>query len=64
METLLSDFGTKTYLPFPIIAARLLLGALLGAVIGAEREWQAASGGIAHAHAGLPGGGADRPADD
>jgi putative Mg2+ transporter-C (MgtC) family protein len=46
MEALLSDFGTKSYLPFPVIAARLLLGALLGAVIGAEREWKRRPAGL------------------
>ena len=46
MEAFLSDFGTKSYLPFPVIAARLLLGALLGAVIGAEREWKRRPAGL------------------
>jgi putative Mg2+ transporter-C (MgtC) family protein len=46
MEALLSDFGTNTYLPFPAIAARLLLGALFGAVIGAEREWKRRPAGL------------------
>lgn len=46
MEVLLSDFGTKSYLPFPVLAARLLLATLLGAVIGAEREWKQRPAGL------------------
>ncbi len=46
MEQLFTDFETKTYLPFPVIAARLLLGAFLGAVIGMEREWRNRPAGL------------------
>ncbi len=46
MEVLLSDFGTKSYLPFPVLAARLLLATLLGAIIGAEREWKQRPAGL------------------
>jgi putative Mg2+ transporter-C (MgtC) family protein len=46
MEQLLSGFETKTYLPFSVIATRLLLGAFLGAVIGMEREWRNRPAGL------------------
>ena len=33
-------FGHQTWLPFSVVAARLLLSAILGAVVGLEREWR------------------------
>lgn len=40
MQDILADIGHPTWLPFPVIAARLVLAALLGAVVGFEREWR------------------------
>jgi putative Mg2+ transporter-C (MgtC) family protein len=40
MQDILDDIGHATWLPFSVIAARLTLAALLGAVIGFEREWR------------------------
>ncbi|RVB52179.1 MgtC/SapB family protein, partial [Mesorhizobium sp. M7A.F.Ca.CA.001.06.1.1] len=36
MEQLVEEFGHPTYTSFPVIAARLLLATLYGAVIGFE----------------------------
>jgi putative Mg2+ transporter-C (MgtC) family protein len=38
MEQLLEEFGHPTYTPFPVVAARLMLASLFGAMIGYERE--------------------------
>lgn len=38
MDELLAEFGRSSHLPFPVIASRLLLAAVLGAVVGFERE--------------------------
>lgn len=46
METFIERFGHDTWLPFPVIAARLLLAALLGGLVGAEREWRARPAGL------------------
>lgn len=40
MGEIIADFSHTTWLPFPVIAARLLLAAVLGAAIGFEREWR------------------------
>jgi putative Mg2+ transporter-C (MgtC) family protein len=40
VNDILADFGQPTWLPFAVIAARLLLASLLGAAIGFEREWR------------------------
>ncbi len=40
MQEILDDIGHPTWLPFSVIALRLLLATLLGAVIGFEREWR------------------------
>ncbi|MEO3997046.1 MgtC/SapB family protein [Mesorhizobium sp. CAU 1732] len=40
MQEILDDIGHPTWLPFSVIAARLAIAALLGAVIGFEREWR------------------------
>ena len=40
VNDILADFGQSTWLPFSVIAARLLVAALLGAMIGFEREWR------------------------
>ncbi|TSE08981.1 MgtC/SapB family protein [Mesorhizobium intechi] len=46
MEQLVEEFGHPTYTPFPVIAARLLLATLYGAVIGFEREWRNRPAGL------------------
>jgi len=40
MQDILDDIGHATWLPFSVIAARLALATLLGALIGLEREWR------------------------
>jgi putative Mg2+ transporter-C (MgtC) family protein len=46
MSALVEEFAHPTFLPFPVIAARLLFAALLGAVIGFEREWRSRPAGL------------------
>ncbi|MCV3206113.1 MgtC/SapB family protein [Mesorhizobium sp. YC-39] len=46
MEQLFEEFGHPTYVPFPVIAARLLLAAVFGAAIGFEREWRNRPAGL------------------
>jgi putative Mg2+ transporter-C (MgtC) family protein len=46
MQDLLDQFAQQTWLPFPVIAARLLLASLLGAAIGFEREWRKRPAGL------------------
>ena len=46
MENLFAEFGHKTWLPFPVIAARLILASLLGGIIGFEREWRQRPAGL------------------
>ena len=46
MEQLAVEFGHSTWLPFPVIIVRLMLAALLGAVVGLEREWQSRPAGL------------------
>ena len=43
---LLSSIVGKTYLPFGEILIRLLVAALLGAILGIEREWRDHSAGL------------------
>jgi len=43
---LLSDFNISTHTPIGTIAVRLLLAALLGGVIGIEREWRNRPAGL------------------
>jgi putative Mg2+ transporter-C (MgtC) family protein len=40
MQDIFDDIGHATWLPFSVIAARLALAAVLGAIIGFEREWR------------------------
>lgn len=40
MELFLDRFGHSTWLPFSVISGRLFLAAVLGALVGAEREWR------------------------
>lgn len=46
MGALAEEIAHPTFLPFPVIAARLLFAALLGALIGFEREWKARPAGL------------------
>lgn len=46
MDALLQGIDQKTWLPFPAIAVRLLLAALLGAAVGLEREWRRQQAGL------------------
>ncbi|QKC99523.1 MgtC/SapB family protein [Mesorhizobium sp. NZP2298] len=46
MDEFIERFGQTTWLPFSVISARLLLAALLGAVVGAEREWRNRPAGL------------------
>ncbi|MDO8976449.1 MgtC/SapB family protein [Reyranella sp.] len=46
MGALAEEFAHPTFLSFPVIAARLLFAALLGALIGFEREWRARPAGL------------------
>ncbi len=46
MEQLFAEFGHPTYTPFPVVAARILLAAILGALIGFEREWRRRPAGL------------------
>lgn len=46
MSALADEFTHPTYLAFSVIAARLLFAALLGALIGFEREWRARPAGL------------------
>ncbi|MCX7302834.1 MAG: MgtC/SapB family protein [Hyphomicrobiales bacterium] len=46
MEQLVEEFAHPTYTSFPVIAARLLLAAAFGAVIGFEREWRNRPAGL------------------
>jgi len=46
MEALLNEFAHNTVVPFPVLAVRILLAALFGAVLGFEREWRQHSAGL------------------
>ena len=46
MEQLVDEFGHPTYTPFGVTAARLLLAAVFGALIGFEREWRNRPAGL------------------
>src|SRR5918995_2468519 len=46
MGQLVEEFGHATFTPFPVIAARLLLATLFGALIGFEREWRHRPAGL------------------
>lgn len=43
---LFAGFATETVLPFPAIAARLLLAVILGGIVGFEREWRRRPAGL------------------
>ena len=40
MQNVFDDLGHPTWLPFAVIATRLVLATVLGALIGFEREWR------------------------
>jgi putative Mg2+ transporter-C (MgtC) family protein len=46
MQEIVDDFGHATWLPFSVIAARLALATVLGAIVGFEREWRQHSAGL------------------
>ena len=46
MEEFVERFGQQTWLPFSVIAGRLLVAAILGAFVGAEREWRDRPAGL------------------
>jgi putative Mg2+ transporter-C (MgtC) family protein len=46
MEALSAEFTHASHLPFPVIAARMLFAATLGAAIGFEREWRNRPAGL------------------
>lgn len=46
MEEFMDRFGQQTWLPFSVIAGRLLLAAALGSVVGMEREWRDRPAGL------------------
>ena len=46
MGALVEEIAHPTFLSFPVIAARLHFAALLGALIGFEREWRARPAGL------------------
>jgi putative Mg2+ transporter-C (MgtC) family protein len=46
LDQLIAEFGTPTYLPLSVIAARLLFAAIVGAAVGFEREWQNRPAGV------------------
>lgn len=46
MEEFARQFGHPTWLPFSVIVGRLFLAAVLGAFVGAEREWRNRPAGL------------------
>lgn len=46
MDEFVERFGQQTWLPFSVISARLLLAAVLGSVVGIEREWRNRPAGL------------------
>lgn len=46
MEQLIEEFGHPTHIPFTVIAARLILATIFGALIGFEREWRNRPAGL------------------
>ena len=46
MTEILEEIARPTWLSFPVIVARLLFAALLGGVIGFEREWRNRPAGL------------------
>ena len=46
IDPLVSEFTSRTLLPLPVVAARLLLAVVFGAIIGFEREWRRRPAGL------------------
>ncbi|WP_444848973.1 MgtC/SapB family protein [Mesorhizobium sp. LSJC265A00] len=46
MDEFIERFGQQTWLPFSVISARLLLAAVLGSIVGIEREWRNRPAGL------------------
>jgi putative Mg2+ transporter-C (MgtC) family protein len=46
MDEFIERFGQQTWLPFSVISGRLLLAALLGSLVGMEREWRNRPAGL------------------
>lgn len=46
MEQLLEDIGHHTHTPFAVVAGRLALATVLGAIVGLEREWRQRPAGL------------------
>lgn len=46
MDIFAENFGHETWISFPVIAARLFLAAILGGLVGLEREWRRRPAGL------------------
>jgi len=46
MDQFMENFGHETWLPFSVILGRLFLAAVLGALVGLEREWRNRPAGL------------------
>jgi putative Mg2+ transporter-C (MgtC) family protein len=46
LQEIFDDIGHATWLPFSVIAARLIIATILGAIIGFEREWRNQPAGL------------------
>ncbi|MDW6021684.1 MgtC/SapB family protein [Mesorhizobium sp. BAC0120] len=46
MQEFIGQIGPNTWLPFTAIAARMLLAAILGGIVGFEREWRKRPAGL------------------
>jgi len=46
MDALVAEFAHPSHIPFPVIVARMLLAAILGAIVGFEREWRNRPAGL------------------
>jgi len=46
MDNFAQQFWHETWIPFPVIVGRLLLAAILGALVGLEREWRRRPAGL------------------
>jgi len=46
MDQFMEHFGHETWLPFSVILGRLFLAAVLGALVGLEREWRNRPAGL------------------
>jgi putative Mg2+ transporter-C (MgtC) family protein len=46
MESFAQQFWQETWVPLPVIVGRLVLAAVLGALVGLEREWRRRPAGL------------------